>query len=140
MSRASRRRPAIVLSSHLYHTSRPDGVVGLITSQTMALGPTDYTLQDWAVAGRESPVSFSRLFRDASAAVKPSVVGHLSRARLARGMRLCEESAGGSGTLSVPVRFVAAIRSASFLNLEQEPAAVPFYPCYGIDFDAQHLG
>jgi mRNA interferase MazF len=36
-----KRRPTVVLSSAVYHTSRPDVVVGLITSQTIALGPTD---------------------------------------------------------------------------------------------------
>jgi mRNA interferase MazF len=41
-----KRRPAVVLSSAVYHASRPDVVVGLITSQTTtALGPTDYVLQ-----------------------------------------------------------------------------------------------
>ena len=40
-----KRRPAVVLSSAVYHASRPDVVVGLITSQTTtALGPTDYVL------------------------------------------------------------------------------------------------
>jgi mRNA interferase MazF len=47
-------RPTVVISSTvyhastIYHASRPDVVVGLITSQTIALGPTDYLLQDWA--------------------------------------------------------------------------------------------
>jgi mRNA interferase MazF len=41
-------RPTVVISSTVYHASRPDVVVGLITSQTIALGPTDYLLQDWA--------------------------------------------------------------------------------------------
>jgi len=41
-----KRRPTVVISSAVYHASRPDVVVGLITSQTIALGPTDYLLQD----------------------------------------------------------------------------------------------
>jgi hypothetical protein len=32
-----KRRPTVVISSAVYHTSRPDVVVGLITSQTIAL-------------------------------------------------------------------------------------------------------
>ena len=43
-----KRRPTVVISSTIYHASRPDVVVGLITSQTIVLGPTDYLLQDWA--------------------------------------------------------------------------------------------
>jgi mRNA interferase MazF len=47
-----KRRPAVILSSAIYHTVRPDMIVGLTTSQTaVALGPTDYLLQDWAQAG-----------------------------------------------------------------------------------------
>jgi hypothetical protein len=34
-----------------YHTSRPDIVVCLITSQTGIVGPTDYILEDWEQAG-----------------------------------------------------------------------------------------
>ncbi|MCP4691529.1 MAG: type II toxin-antitoxin system PemK/MazF family toxin [Desulfobacterales bacterium] len=30
-----KRRPAVVVSSHAYHASHPDVIVGLITSQTI---------------------------------------------------------------------------------------------------------
>lgn len=46
-----KRRPAVVLSSTTYHATRPDVIVGLITTQTTSLGTTDYVLQDWATAG-----------------------------------------------------------------------------------------
>ncbi len=46
-----KRRPAVILSSETYHASRPDVIVGLITTQTTALGITDYALQDWQSAG-----------------------------------------------------------------------------------------
>lgn len=46
-----KRRPAVVLSSAIYHATRPDVIVGLITTQTIALGSTDYALQDWEAAG-----------------------------------------------------------------------------------------
>ena len=46
-----KRRPAVVLSSATYHASRPDVIVGLITTQTSALGITDYRLQDWQAVG-----------------------------------------------------------------------------------------
>ena len=31
-----KRRPAVILSSDLYHASRPDCILGIITSQTAA--------------------------------------------------------------------------------------------------------
>lgn len=46
-----KRRPAVILSSTTYHANRPDVIVGLITTQTTALGVTDYVLQDWQAAG-----------------------------------------------------------------------------------------
>ena len=42
-----KRRPAVVVSTQVYHTTRPDVVPGLLTSQiTGATGPTDYILQN----------------------------------------------------------------------------------------------
>ena len=58
-----KRRPTVVISSAVYHASRPDVVVGLITSQTIALGPTDYLLQDWAQAGLRVPSVFRSFSR-----------------------------------------------------------------------------
>ncbi len=46
-----KRRPAIIISSVIYNTSRPDVIAGIVTAQTNALGSTDYILQDWATAG-----------------------------------------------------------------------------------------
>ncbi len=46
-----KRRPAVILSSATYHANRPDVIVGLITTQTTALGVTDCVLQDWQAAG-----------------------------------------------------------------------------------------
>lgn len=57
-----KRRPTVVISSKAYHTSRPDLVVGLITSQNVALGPTDYALQDWSQAGLRFPSIFRSFF------------------------------------------------------------------------------
>jgi mRNA interferase MazF len=42
-----KRRPAIVLSSDLYHTHHPEVVLGVVTTQVgAATTPTDYVLQD----------------------------------------------------------------------------------------------
>ncbi|MFN6142149.1 MAG: type II toxin-antitoxin system PemK/MazF family toxin, partial [Pseudanabaena sp.] len=50
-----KRRPSVVLSSQTYHANRPDVIVGLITSQTITLGVTDYILQDLHTSGLSVP-------------------------------------------------------------------------------------
>lgn len=73
-----KRRPAVVLSSEIYHANRPDGIVGLITSQTKNLGVTDYVLQDWQKSGLRVP----SIFRSFIVTLPPSanlvVIGKLS--------------------------------------------------------------
>jgi len=73
-----KRRPTVVVSSAVYHASRPDVVVGLITSQTTALGPTDSVLQDWAQAGLRVSSVFRSFFATLPTATHPVLVGHLS--------------------------------------------------------------
>jgi mRNA interferase MazF len=74
-----KRRAAVVLSPDLYHTSRPDVIVGLITSQTAAaLGPTDYALKDWTAAGLRVASVFRSFLVTLPPAAHPVVVGHLS--------------------------------------------------------------
>ena len=54
-----KRRPAVVVSSRLYHTHRPDVILAVLTTQiTTATAPTDYVLQDWAAAGSAAPRPF----------------------------------------------------------------------------------
>ncbi len=74
----TKRRPSVVVSSPVYHASRPDVIVGLITSQTAALGPTDYVLQDWSQAGLKIPSIFRSFFVTLPSATHPTLVGHLS--------------------------------------------------------------
>ncbi|MGC8490207.1 MAG: type II toxin-antitoxin system PemK/MazF family toxin [Syntrophobacteraceae bacterium] len=73
-----KRRPAIVVSSPVYHTSRPDLIVCLITSQTVLPGPTDYMLQDWSQAGLRAPSTFRSFFATLPPATHPVLVGHVS--------------------------------------------------------------
>ena len=73
-----KRRPTVVLSSGVYHASRPDVVVGLLTSQTLPLGPTDYALQDWTQAGLRVPSVFRSFLATLPPATRPVLVGHLS--------------------------------------------------------------
>ena len=87
-----KRRPAVVLSSVAYHASRPDVVVGLITSQTIATSPTDYVLQNWTEAGLHVPSVFRSFFSTLPPSAHPVVVGHLSD-RDWQGVRACVKRA-----------------------------------------------
>jgi mRNA interferase MazF len=61
-----KRRPAVVVSSPLYHAHRPDVICGVITSQTTnATTPLDYILEDWAAAGLRLPSAFRSYFATA---------------------------------------------------------------------------
>ena len=73
-----KRRPAVILSSKEYHVSRPDVVVGLITSQNIAIGPTDYVLQDWERVGLRVPSVFRSFLATLPPSTRPVRVGHLS--------------------------------------------------------------
>jgi len=49
-------RPAIVVSSDLYHKTEPDLLLVAITTKiSAATNPTDYVLSDWAEAGLRYP-------------------------------------------------------------------------------------
>jgi len=73
-----KRRPAVVISTQAYHKTRPDVVLGLLTSQIAgATGPTDYILKDWLVAGLHSALAF-RSFLATLPATSVVVIGHLS--------------------------------------------------------------
>ncbi len=83
-----KRRPALVISSAAYHASRPDTIVGLITTRTTGLGPTDYELKDWAAAG----LRVESVFRSFIVTLPPSAnlvsIGRLSE-RDWLGVRKC---------------------------------------------------
>jgi mRNA interferase MazF len=83
-----KRRPAVVLSSSIYHVHRPDVIVGLITTQTTALGVTDYKLQDWKSAG----LRVESIFRSFIVTLPPSAnlvrIGQLSE-RDREGVQSC---------------------------------------------------
>jgi len=73
-----KRRPAVVVSTAVYHSARPDVILGLLTSQAAkASSPTDYLLQDWAAAGLRSPSAF-RAFLATLPARSIVIIGKLS--------------------------------------------------------------
>src|SRR5712692_5240572 len=54
-----KRRPAVIVSSRLYHRERPDVILGVITSQVAsATAASGYLLQDWKAAGLHRQSSF----------------------------------------------------------------------------------
>ena len=73
-----KRRPAVVLSTDLYHAHHPDVVLSALTTQLHgASTPTDYLLQDWSGAGLHAPSAF-RAYMGTYAASAVKVIGRLS--------------------------------------------------------------
>lgn len=84
----TKRRPAVVISSALYHQHRPDLVLGVLTSQvSRATTPLDYILEDWSSAGLRQPSAFRAYFGMATLASVRGI-GHLS-ARDWEGIQAC---------------------------------------------------
>jgi mRNA interferase MazF len=66
-------RPAVVINSDLYHTTRAELLLAYVSSQIgRATSPIDYILTDWSAAGLLKP-SF---VRPKVAAIEPSLVVH----------------------------------------------------------------
>lgn len=76
----TKRRPAVIVSSSVYHRERPDVIVGLITSQTTAaVAATDYILQDWAKANLRQASAFRAFLVTIPRFAITAHIGHLSR-------------------------------------------------------------
>jgi mRNA interferase MazF len=74
----AKRRPGIVVSTDLYHATRPDVTVALVTSQlASAVGPTDFILSDWPAAGLRRASAFQAYFHMFVPALL-RLVGHLT--------------------------------------------------------------
>jgi len=87
-----KRRPAVVVSTRLYHDHRPDIIVGLITTQVWdSTSPTDAVLQDWARAGLRRPSAF-RAFLATLPATAVTRIGRCS-ARNWQAIQACLEHA-----------------------------------------------
>ena len=75
----TKRRPAVVLSSAAYHASRPDVIVGLVTSQTAkATAPTDHLIRDWRAAGLRVPSAFRAFIITLPASAVVNTMGTLT--------------------------------------------------------------
>ncbi len=74
----TKRRPAVVVSTTLYHSTRPDVILGLLTSQvSTAVGATDHLLMDWQEARLRRPSLF-RAYLVTMPSTAVSSIGHLS--------------------------------------------------------------
>ena len=75
-----KRRPAVIVSSRLYHVHRPDIVLAVLTTRPVSLPtPLDYVLNDWAKAGLHQPSTF-RSFFSMSLPREVQVIGRLTDA------------------------------------------------------------
>ena len=74
-----KRRPAVVVSTATYHSTRPDVILAVVTSQTSAaIAPSDYVLKDWPAAGLHKPSAFRAFFVTLPASSVVSTIGQLS--------------------------------------------------------------
>ena len=74
-----KRRPAVVVSSELYHQVRPDVTVAILTSQiASAATPTDHVLVDWRAAGLKKPSAYRSFFLSIPRTAMIAVVGQTS--------------------------------------------------------------
>ena len=74
----TKRRPTVVVSTDLYHKTRPDVILGVLrTKEANATMPSAYMLRAWATAGLRQPSAF-RSFLATMPASSIIVVGHLS--------------------------------------------------------------
>jgi len=75
----SKTRPAVVVSTATYHATRPDIVVGVLTTKlAKAKDPTDYRLQDWVAAGLRTASAFRSYFQTVKQIEVQRRVGSLS--------------------------------------------------------------
>lgn len=74
-----KRRPVVVLSSDNYHRTRPDVIIGVITSRLPSENvPTDHVLLDWSQAGLRVPSMFRAYLATVPQSAVSARIGHLS--------------------------------------------------------------
>ena len=75
----TKRRPAVIVSSALYHQQRTDVVVGLITSQIAgATAATDHILRDWHHVGLRQPSAYKTFLTTVPRSAISRRIGKLS--------------------------------------------------------------
>ncbi len=75
-----KRRPCVVVSSELYHSTRPDVMLAVVTSNiVIATAPSDCILFDWEQAGLDLP-SAVRIYLSSRLQSRVLRIGRLSDA------------------------------------------------------------
>ena len=78
-------RPAVVVSSALYHATEPDLLLAALTSRVAAAtGPFDYVLNDWRAAGLRYPSALKPVLFTLDPARVVYRIGALTSADLAQ--------------------------------------------------------
>jgi mRNA interferase MazF len=77
--RARKVRPAVILSSTVYHATEPDLILGAITTN-LKTAPVDYVLSDWQAANLRFPSAFKPLLFTLAPSLILQTVGKLSAA------------------------------------------------------------
>jgi mRNA interferase MazF len=74
----TKTRPALVMSSDVYHLNEPDVVFAALTSNpAAATNPTDYILKDWQGAGLKVPTALQPLLATLSPSCTVLRIGRL---------------------------------------------------------------
>jgi mRNA interferase MazF len=91
----TKRRPALVVSSTLYQSTRPDVMVSLITTQIdAATSVTDHLLADWRQVGLNKPSAYRTFVVTIPRSAIVRTIGRLSE-RDWRAVRECLSAAFG---------------------------------------------
>ncbi|MBL7065625.1 MAG: type II toxin-antitoxin system PemK/MazF family toxin [Anaerolineae bacterium] len=78
-------RPAVIVSSTLYHSTEPDLLLAALTSRVAAAtGPFDYVLNDWRAAGLRYPSALKPVLFTLDPAHVVYRIGALTSADLAQ--------------------------------------------------------
>lgn len=73
-----KRRPALIVSTEVYHSARPDVIIAILTSQVQgARAVTDFVLKDWTSAGLRQSSAF-RAFLATVHTSSVQIIGHRS--------------------------------------------------------------
>lgn len=77
--RGVKRRPALILSTDVYHSGRADVIVAALTSNVARLLPGDYTIHRWREAGLPKPTVVTGILRTVKASMIERALGKLDR-------------------------------------------------------------
>ena len=76
---ATKRRPALVVSTDVYHQARPDVILAVLTGQVAAATQrTDHVLSDWSAAGLPRPTAYRTFLITVPREDILTVIGHVA--------------------------------------------------------------